>query len=218
MIVPVRGEPPPEKEFLSAFEGEQVEVLVAADPGTPQETLAAFEAIGARSIVSTGPRGKRLSGAAFAAHGETLLFLHADTILPAGWRTAVERALADGAVAGAFRLGFAGGGSRLAWVAFWANQRTAFTHVPYGDQAPFVRRDVYARVGGHAPWPLLEDVDLGRRLRREGRVVLLRQHVRTSPRRYLERGVLKTVLLNWRTPIRFRKGASPERLAEEYRK
>jgi hypothetical protein len=214
----MRGEPPPEMEFLAALEGGAVEVLVAADPGTPPGTLAALAAAGARSVLLSGPRGKRLLEAALAARGEVLLFLHADTILPAGWRAAVERAVAGGAVAGAFRLGFAGGGRRLAWVAFWANLRTAITHVPYGDQAPFVRRDVYARIGGHAPWPLLEDVDLGQRLKREGRVALLPERVLTSPRRYLERGVLKTVLLNWRTLIRFRKGVSPERLAEEYRR
>lgn len=146
------------------------------------------------------------------------LFLHADTLLPSGWERAVRRAIAGGAVGGAFRLSFSGGGLRMRWVAFWANTRTAFTRVPYGDQAPFVRRDVYERLSGHRPWPLLDDWDLARRVRDEGPIVILRDAVSTSPRRYLERGVTQTVLNNWRTLWRFRRGASPEELAELYRR
>ncbi|MGZ6970791.1 MAG: hypothetical protein ACXVID_03930 [Thermoanaerobaculia bacterium] len=130
----------------------------------------------------------------------------------------MREAIAAGAVGGAFRLAFSGGGARMRWVAFWANARTAFTRAPYGDQAPFVRRDVYERLLGHRPWPFLEDVDFAERLKREGRVAILSAAVQTSPRRYLKRGVLRTVLVNWRTLFRFRRGVSPERLAEEYRK
>ena len=119
---------------------------------------------------------------------------------------------------GAFRLSFAGGGARMRWVAFWANARTAFTRVPYGDQAPFVRRDVYERLGGHPPWPLLDDWDFARRLKQEGRIVILREAVETSPRRYLERGVVKTVLGNWRILWKARRGEPAERLAELYRR
>jgi hypothetical protein len=149
-----------------------------------------------------------------------LVFLHADTALPAGWADAVVRAIAEGAVGGAFRLGFSGGGFRMTWVAFWANVRTRFTRVPYGDQAPFVRRDVYERLGGHSPWPFLEDWDFSRRLvQAEGRrgIALLRERVETSPRRYLERGVARTVMRNWDILRRVKRGESPEKLAGRYR-
>ncbi len=108
----------------------------------------------------------------------------------------------------------------MAWVAAWANLRTRFTRVPYGDQAPFVRRDVYERLGGHAPWPFLEDWDFSRRLvAAEGRarVALLRARVATSPRRYLENGVWKTVRGNWEILRRVRRGEQPEELAMRYR-
>jgi hypothetical protein len=164
-----------------------------------------------------GPRGSRLAEAAAGASGSILLFLHADTALPGGWSAAVERAIAEGAAGGAFRLGFSGAGLRMKWVAFWANVRTGITRVPYGDQAPFVRRDLYERLGGHRPWPLLEDVEFGERLRTAGRVVILPAAVRTSPRRYLERGVARTVLQNWSILRRFRRGESPEELARSYR-
>ena len=91
------------------------------------------------------------------------------------------------------------------------------TRVPYGDQAPFVRRDVYERLDGHRPWPLLDDWDFARRLRGEGRIEILREAVKTSPRRYLERGVAKTVWTNWTILWKVKRGATPEELAALYR-
>ena len=105
----------------------------------------------------------------------------------------------------------------MRWVAFWANLRTRLTRVPYGDQAPFVRRDVYEKLGGHAPWPLLDDWDFARRLRREGHIEILRNAVETSPRRYLERGVAKSVWTNWKILWKVKRGATPEELARLYR-
>jgi len=108
----------------------------------------------------------------------------------------------------------------MAWVAAWANFRTRVTKVPYGDQAPFVRRDVYERLRGHEPWPFLEDWDFSRRLRdTEGRahVALLRARVETSPRRYLEKGVWRTVRRNWEILRRVKRGEAPEHLAALYR-
>jgi hypothetical protein len=196
LIVPLRGEPPEAVQAVRAHAGPGVEVLLAD---------------------GEGPRGARLAEAAARASGSILLFLHADTVLPAGWEGAVMRAIAEGAAGGAFRLGFSGGGLRMEWVAFWANLRTVWTRVPYGDQAPFVRRDVYERLGGHKPWPLLEDVEFGERLREAGEVVILPPAVRTSPRRYLERGVARTILLNWSLLRRWRSGERPEELARLYR-
>jgi len=199
VIVPLRGEAPGAARSARALEGPGVEVLLAD---------------------GEGPRGARLADAAARASGSVLLFLHADTALPGGWSAAVERAIAEGAVGGAFRLGFSGGGLRMKWVAFWANVRTGITRVPYGDQAPFVRRDLYERLGGHRPWPFLEDWDFSRRLvEAEGRrrIALLRGRVETSPRRYLERGVAKTVIRNWDILRRVKRGESPEKLAGRYR-
>lgn len=214
----MRGESAPSREFADSLLADGVECLVAADATTSPSTLDAFKEFGARVFVSDAPRGSRLSHAAAAARGDVLLFLHADTLLPKGWPDLVECAVAGGAVGGAFRLAFAGGGVRLSWVAFWANLRTGFTRVPYGDQAPFVRRDLYESLGGHKPWPLLDDYDFSKRLRDAGRIVILPAAVRTSPRRYLERGVMRTILQNWRTLAKFKKGVDPETLAAEYRR
>ncbi|MFI5198622.1 MAG: glycosyl transferase [Thermoanaerobaculia bacterium] len=221
VIVPIAaGEAAPPAIFFETITGSEapVSLVAAADSKISANVREAFARAGARLHLSPAPRGQRMREAASSSSEEILLFLHTDTILPFGWEEAVRRAIASGAAGGAFRLAFSGGGARMRWVAFWANARTAFTRAPYGDQAPFVQRDVYARLLGHKSWPLLEDVDFATRLKREGPVALLSAAVQTSPRRYLERGVLRTVLVNWRTLFRFRRGVSPERLAEEYRK
>jgi hypothetical protein len=225
VIVPVgAAEAPPPGIFFERVRGAvpPVSLLAAADAGISSRVREAFTAAGARLHVSPAPRGQRLREAAASLPSEEtlLLFLHADTILPLGWDSAVRAALARGAAGGAFSLGYAGGGARMAWVAWWANLRTRFTRVPYGDQAPFVRRDAYERLGGHRPWSLLEDWDFSRRLvASEGRarVALLRARVESSPRRYLEKGLWKTIRRNWEILRRVKRGEAPERLAERYR-
>ena len=223
VIVPVAaGEATPPALFFERVLGAEapVSLVVAADLEISSNVREAFAHAGARIYRSPAARGQRIREAASSSSEEIslFLFLHSDTMLPEGWASSIRRTITAGAVGGAFRLAFSGGGARMRWVALWANARTAFTRVPYGDQAPFVRRDVYERLGGHKPWPLLEDVDFAERLKREGQVAILSAAVQTSPRRYLERGVLRTVLVNRRTLFRFRRGVSPERLAEEYRK
>lgn len=218
VVVPVRGEAPPGERFLSRLRRPGVSVVVTADATTLDSALEPWRAIGAVVTQIDAPRGARLREAARASTADVLLFLHADTLLPEGWDEAVSRAISEGAKGGAFRLAFDGGGLGLRWVAAWANLRTSLTRVPYGDQAPFVRRDVYEELGGHAPWPLLEDVELFGRVKRAGRISILRSSVLTSPRRYETLGVGRTVLTNWKTLLLFRLGASPDSLARAYRR
>ena len=219
VIVPIRGEDPPSLPFLQAIRNApETELIVAAESSTSPSTMEAYREQGAAVLVCDAPRGERLSRAAAQAQGEILLFLHADTLLPDGWNRLVTGAIAKGAVAGAFRLAFEGSDRRLNWVAWWANLRSAITRVPYGDQAPFVSTEVYRRIGSHRSWPLMEDVELGRRLRNQGPIALLDAPAITSPRRYVEGGVLRTVMTNWATLVKFRLGADPEDLSEAYRK
>ncbi|MGE5345106.1 MAG: hypothetical protein ACM3JH_04050 [Acidithiobacillales bacterium] len=221
VIVPMAGgEALPPASFFERVLGAdgRVELVVAADRSLPEASRRALETFGATVVPAEGPRGARLAFAASTARGGILLFLHADTLLPIGWKPLVVAAVAAGCAGGAFRLAFDGGGARMVFVAFWANVRTAVTRVPYGDQAPFVRRDVYQRLGGHRPWPLLEDLEFGSRLKRAGRISILPAKVRTSPRRYLEKGILRTLIRNKLILYRYYRGESPERLAELYRR
>jgi len=229
VIVPVgAGEVSPSWDFFERVRGDPPTappplLIAAAHEGISSSVRGAFAKAGASLRLSEAPRGQRLLETVASLpleESSVLVFLHADTLLPVGWGTEVRAALARGAAGGAFRLGFSGGDPRMAWVSAWANLRTSFTKVPYGDQAPFVRRDVYERLGGHAPWPFLEDWDFSRRLvATEGRarVALLRARVETSPRRYLDNGVARTVARNWEILRRVKRGEAPEQLAALYR-
>jgi glycosyltransferase involved in cell wall biosynthesis len=162
-----------------------------------------------------GMRAQRLNRAAERAMGQCLVFLHADTRLPPGACEAVTRALAAGADFGGFRLRFAEPSWRLRFAAAMINLRTRLTRSPWGDQAQFVRRDDFLRAGGFREIPIMEDYDLAIRMKRR---VLLPLHVITSGRRFLEKGLLRTAWINWRTIVEWRMGRDAGELAERYRK
>lgn len=176
-----------------------VEVIVAVGGST--DGTAAVAARGARVVSGADPSRAGLQNAgAQAAHGATLLFLHADTLLPPGWVAAVERALADpGVVGGAFDFEFRERAWQLAAIAAINRLRTRLTGNFYGDQAIFVRRAVFERLGGFPRRQLFEDLLFSQAMRRAGRVVLLRGHrVRASGRRLAGPGWLRTVgLMTW---------------------
>ncbi|GMR05135.1 MAG: TIGR04283 family arsenosugar biosynthesis glycosyltransferase [Thermodesulfobacteriota bacterium] len=192
--------------------GPGAEVIVA-DGGSTDGTRAAARGSGAR-VIHTGPgRGLQMDSGAREATGDVLLFLHADTVLPQGWKDTVQKALEDElAVGGAFRLSIDSPARWLRVVEFVAGFRARFLKHIYGDQAIFVRRDVFFRVGGFRNLPLMEDVDCVKRLRQSGRFVLLNEQVKTSPRRWVAGGMLKNTLKNWLCLIFYRLGYSPVKL------
>jgi rSAM/selenodomain-associated transferase 2 len=175
------------------------EVVVAVGGST--DGTAAVAARGARVVAGVDPSRAGLQNAgAKAARGATLLFLHADTLLPTGWAAAVEQALADPAiVGGAFDFEFRERAWQLAAIAAINRLRTRLTGNFYGDQAIFVRRAVFERLGGFPRRQLFEDLLFSQAMRRAGRVVLLRGHrVRASGRRLTGPGWLRTVgLMTW---------------------
>jgi len=195
-----------------------VEVLVV-DGGSRDATVAVALAHGARVLTAPPGRARQMNAGAAAASGGILLFLHADTVLPAGFVEQARRALAGPqVVAGAFRLGFAGDAAPgLGIVAWGANLRSRWLQLPYGDQAIFLARERFLAVGGFPELPLLEDVALVRNLRRQGRIVLLSQAVTTSDRRWRQRGVVANTLKNLLILMGFFGGVAPRRLAVWYR-
>jgi len=140
-------------------------------------------------------------------------------VLPVGWAGAIERALGDpGAVGGSFRLRFAERSPGLRLIEWGVRLRVALLGLPYGDQALFARREVLERIGGVPQVPIMEDLDLVRRLRREGRLARLPLAVATSARRYRARGVLRTFLRNALAALGWGLGLDRERLAAWYRR
>jgi hypothetical protein len=159
------------------------------------------------------PRAAQINRGIDAASHESIVVVHADTLLPAGAAAAVEQALGDGAIFGAFRVRFLEGGARLACVAFMINARTRITQKPWGDQAQFGRRERLR----YPLFPIMEDYELARRMKRAGRVAILPLAVCTSGRRFLAKGVLRTAILNWWIIACYHLGVSPQRLARWYR-
>jgi rSAM/selenodomain-associated transferase 2 len=158
------------------------------------------------------------AGAALSG-GKTLVFLHADTLLPGHWQEMAETALRESAiVGGAFDLAIDSERFSLKVIAAAASLRSRITRIPYGDQAIFVRREYFQRIGGFRELPLMEDVDLMRRIRQQGnRITILPAKALTSARRWEEEGALFCTLRNWLLITLYVMGVSPERLARFYR-
>jgi len=165
--------------------------VIVVDGGSDDATPAIAMAAGARVLLSPERgRAAQLNHGAAAAHGDVLLFLHADTILPVGWAAAVEGALAADAkcVGGAFRRRYVPGSRFLRATCALATWRGRWAGWFLGDQAMFVRRLVFVELGGFARLSACEDLDLSLRLARRGQTALLGEFVLTSDRRFRRRG------------------------------
>ncbi len=202
----------------SAGDAEDVERIVI-DGGSDDKTESAATSAGGRVFQSARGRGLQMNEGARRATGEILLFLHGDTLLPQSFDELVRSTLRrEGVVAGAFRLGIDGGGWTLRAIERVANWRSRLLQLPYGDQALFMRRQIFHQIGGFPETPILEDLTLVRRLKKHGRVALVPDMVRTSPRRWDRIGPLRTTLLNQVILLGHIFGVPPEQLARWYRR
>lgn len=201
----------------SAIAAGASEVLVA-DGGSTDRTIEIAEAHGACVVLGQRMRARQMNRGAEAATQPFLVFLHADTRLPANAAGSVVRALNNGFAFGGFRVRFEERGMRLRAAAALINARTMVSRCPWGDQAQFIRRDRFLRDGGYREIPIMEDYELAIRMKKSARSVLLRERVTTSGRRFLEKGLIRTAAINWRIVIAWRLGEDPEKLAEIYRK
>lgn len=191
--------------------------VIVADASSPDATAERARDEGARVVTAPKGRGAQLHAGACAARGDVMLFLHADTSLDDRARDAIERALAaPDVVGGNFFLRFV---PDVGWarVFTWANDaRRRLLRVYYGDSAPFVRSEVYRRLGGFRALPLMEDYDFLRRLERAGRTVYVRDvEVRASARRFVARP-LRTLAAWTAIQALYTLGAHPARLARLY--
>jgi rSAM/selenodomain-associated transferase 2 len=170
--------------------------VVVVDGGSTDGTPAAVEAFpGVKLVRARRGRGAQMNAGARVAQGETLLFLHADTRLPAGAIARLQAQLAGDPrlQAGAFRHSFTPADWRLRLVSFGNNLRCRRSRVYFGDQAIFTRRSIFEQAGGFPEVPVLEDVIFCERLRAFTRAVLLDEVISTDARRFLHHGVWRTV-------------------------
>ena len=189
--------------------------VIVVDGGSTDATRDIAAREGARVLPSPRGRGRQLDMGARAASGEWLLFLHADTTLEPGWLDALG-ALPPEVVGGAFRLAVDSPRVGFRVVEGGVRLRLRLFALPYGDQALFARREVYAHIGGFPHLPLMEDVAFVARLKRAGRLAFLPLRAFTSPRRWDRHGIVGTTLRNWSLLAGYAAGQSPERLARRY--
>lgn len=186
--------------------------VIVVDGGSSDGTPAAARGLCDRLLSAPRGRALQMNAGARAASGDALLFLHADTRLPAGAAADVETAL-QGRLWGRFDVAIEGAHPLLAIVAWSMSLRSRLTGIATGDQAIFARREAFP---GFPEIALMEDVAFSRAMKRLGRPACLRSRVVTSGRRWESRGVLRTILLMWRLRLLYFIGARPERLARLY--
>ena len=203
-------------EALAPLQQHGVELIVV-DGGSDDDTLDKARRHTTTVCVSPRGRARQMNTGAALARGDVLLFLHADTRLPPDADRLVAQAIARGAVWGRFDVTIQGQSALLPVVAALMNIRSRWTGIATGDQALFVQRAVFQRLGGFPDQPLMEDIELSRRLCRLSRPTCLRAKVTTSGRRWDTRGAWPTIFLMWRLRWRYWRGESAERLAERYR-
>ncbi|MBI5440963.1 MAG: TIGR04283 family arsenosugar biosynthesis glycosyltransferase [Deltaproteobacteria bacterium] len=193
--------------------------VIVVDGGSRDRTVERARGFpGVRVIESPRGRALQMNAGARVATGDVLLFLHADVELPPGALEQVTAALADPAtVAGAFRTWTVEDGPpcRLGPLLHLADLRSRYTGLPYGDQAISVRAGVFERIGGYPDQPLMEDLELSRRLRKAGKIRTVPASVRVSGRRFQSRPIYYFLLVNV-LPVLYGAGIPPGRLARLY--
>lgn len=192
--------------------------VIVADGGSADGTPELARPLADTVVAAPRGRASQQNAGAAAATGDVLLFLHADTRLPAD----ADRLVLDGLGRmgrgwGRFDVRLTGCHPLLRVIERMMGIRSRLTGIATGDQAIFVRRDWFRDVGGFPGIPLMEDVALSGTLKRRGRPLCLRAAVVTSSRRWESRGVWRTMLLMWRLRLAYALGADPAALAERYR-
>lgn len=207
-------------ESVAAWRPRGVEVIVV-DGGSHDATAELARGRCDQVLVRAPGRASQMNAGARVARGGVLLFLHADTHLPEQAAEAIRSAVGPGAnpsrLWGRFDVRIAGRARMLPVIAWCMNRRSRWTGIATGDQAIFVRREAFEAIGGFPEQPLMEDIELSRRLRRLGPPVCLRGPAETSGRRWESHGVWRTILLMWSLRWAYWRGSSPDDLARRYR-
>jgi len=193
--------------------------IIVVDGAPEKDTLQAIHDDRITKISTEKGRAKQMNAGASVAKGNILIFLHADTELPIG---ALKRMNAfvnrNEFVGGAFDLGIKSDKRIYRVIAFLGSLRSRLNRIPYGDQAIFVRRHYFNKIGGYKDVPLMEDVEFMRRIKRSGKKILIsHDRAMTSPRRWEEEGVIFCILRNWTLQILYSLGVSPHKLVKFYK-
>lgn len=198
--------------------GKTCEIIIV-DGAPERDTLRAIHHNHVINISTEKGRAKQMNAGASVAKGEILIFLHADTELPILALKKISAVMEQGGyIAGAFDLGIKSDRLIFKIIASLASLRSRLNRIPYGDQAIFIRREYFKKIGGYREIPLMEDMELMKRIKKSGhKIWIFYDRVRTSPRRWEEEGVIYCILRNWILQALYALGVSPHKLARFYK-
>ena len=218
IIVPALNEAGCIRELLrqlQALRAQGHEVIVV-DGGSCDATVALAQPLVDQLLPAPAGRALQMNIGAQAARGRVLWFVHADTRVPDKAAPVIIESVAHAAGWGRFDVRLSGDRLLLRLVERMMNWRSRFTGIATGDQGIFVTRELFERVGGFAAMPLMEDIDLSRRLKREQRPLCLRDTLTSSSRRWEQKGIVRTIALMWVLRLAYFLGVPPARLAMHY--
>jgi rSAM/selenodomain-associated transferase 2 len=203
---------------LSRLEPQEACEIIVVDGSSERDTIDAIRNKRVVKIKAETGRARQMNAGASVAKGDILIFLHADTELPLAAFIRIESVMGQGRyVGGAFKLGIQSEKLTYKALTWWVSIRCRITGIPYGDQAIFITKDYFNRVGGYREIPVMEDVELMGRIKKRGdKIYLLPDRVMTSPRRWEEEGFIYVNLRNTLLLILYLFGAAPERLVRFY--
>jgi rSAM/selenodomain-associated transferase 2 len=218
IIVPALNEAGCIRELLrqlQALRAQGHEVIVV-DGGSCDATVALAQPLVDQLLPAPAGRALQMNIGAQAARGRVLWFVHADTRVPEKAAPVIIESVAHAAGWGRFDVRLSGDRLLLRLVERMMNWRSRFTGIATGDQGIFVTRELFERVGGFTAMPLMEDIDLSRRLKREQRPLCLRDTLTSSSRRWEQKGIVRTIALMWVLRLAYFLGVPPARLAMHY--
>lgn len=216
VIIPTYNEEENITSLLQSFNyNDNCEVIIV-DGGSSDKTVELAAKFPVKILKSGNGRAKQMNVGANHARGDILLFLHADCILEDGSIGKIKDSIKDGFIAGCLRHKIVSSRMIYRFIEFSGDLRARLYKVFYGDQAIFVKKDCFFKLGGYDDVELFDDVMFSKKLRKAGRICILDKNVYTQPRRWENQGVLRTTFINWTLTLGFMFGVPVRRLKSIY--